>query len=323
MFFMTNYFNKRNRAKEKESLPGLPAELSQTLGMRLEEGYPLVNRLNDAWNYAPAAAVKDRLSGKGVISNEEYDWYELELKRFFCLSAIMKNVPMYNEKADAIWHDMILFTKDYADFCEQFNGAMIHHTPTDKAFKTKASASHERAVYELVYSILFDPHSASELIQGPFGYCLLDKQFMLQCEGLKGQELERYIQDALFKHDFSQHDRLIRAASKKIAHHVTAAKERVERKGAAADIRKPKSSSSGDDQAVYLLLYTSMGAVHEPEKEKDSAASPASSCNGSDGRRYDHDRNDSHHDSDSSGGSDSSGDSSSSSCSSCGGGCSS
>ena len=318
MFFMTNYFNKRKQAKERESLPDLPADLDQTLGMRLEEGYPLVNRLYNAWSEAPAAAVKERLTGKGVISTEEYDWYELELKRFFCLSAIMKYVPMYNEKVDAIWHEMILFTKDYADFCEQFNGAMIHHTPTDKASKTKAAAIHERAVYELVYGTLFDPHAGLELIQGPFGNCLLDQTFMLECEQLKGQELELYIRDTLFKHESSRHDRLTHEASKQIAGHVTEVKERIERSGA-ADIRNLKSGSSSDDQAVYLLLYTSMGAAHEPEeKERDSAA--VSSCNGSDGRWYDRDRNDTHHDSDSSGGSADSGDSSSSSC---GSGCSS
>ncbi|OES43883.1 hypothetical protein [Domibacillus iocasae] len=322
MFFMTNFFNKRNQAKEKARLPDLPAELHQTLGMRLEEGYLLVNKLYEAWNDTSAAAVKNRLIGKGILSNKEYGWYELELKRFFCLSAIMKNVPMYNEKVDAIWHDMILFTKDYADFCEQFNGAMIHHTPTDKASMTKASASHERAVYELVYGILFDPHSGSELIQRPFGRCLLGRQFMLECKQLKGQELERYIQDTIFKNENSRYDHLIHKISKQIAHHVTEAKERIERSGT-ADTRNVKRSLSSSDQAVYLPLYTSMEAAHEPEeKERDSAA--ISSCNGSDGRRYDHDRSDTdHHGSDSSGGSADSGDSSSSSCSSCGGGCSS
>ncbi|WP_046175298.1 glycine-rich domain-containing protein [Domibacillus indicus] len=319
MFFIINYFNKRKRMKERESLPEFPEELRQTLGMRLKEGDPLAGKLEQAWNKQMAGSVKERLIGKGALSSQEYEWYELELKRFFCMTAIMKNVPMYSAKVDAIWHDMILFTKDYSEFCERFNGAMIHHTPTEKASKTNHSIRHERALYELVYSVLFDFHAGSEQIQGPFGNSLLNREFILECEELRGQELERYIEQTLFKADVSQHGELICAASRQIARQLITAKERLVTSGSAAPLSKSKSGIAASDQALFLLLYTSMEAAHEPEEEEnDSAAGYA--CSGYDGRRYDDDRNGSHHDSDSS---NCSSDSGGSSCSSCGGGCSS
>ncbi len=36
---------------------------------------------------------------------------------------------MLSEDVDEIWHDMILFTKEYQRFSEKFLGKMLHHIP--------------------------------------------------------------------------------------------------------------------------------------------------------------------------------------------------
>jgi hypothetical protein len=36
------------------------------------------------------------------------------------------------EKIDWMWHTFLLFTRDYADFCERNFGFFIHHTPGDE-----------------------------------------------------------------------------------------------------------------------------------------------------------------------------------------------
>ncbi|MCX7125597.1 MAG: hypothetical protein NTU49_07605 [Gammaproteobacteria bacterium] len=38
---------------------------------------------------------------------------------------------MYPEmrEIDDMWHTFLMFTKDYADFCEQYFGEFVHHTP--------------------------------------------------------------------------------------------------------------------------------------------------------------------------------------------------
>lgn len=33
-------------------------------------------------------------------------------------------------KIDEMWHTFILFTRDYADFCERHFGLFVHHAPT-------------------------------------------------------------------------------------------------------------------------------------------------------------------------------------------------
>jgi len=38
---------------------------------------------------------------------------------------------------DDMWHSFLLFTKDYTDFCHQYFGGFIHHTPTTEAEKAK------------------------------------------------------------------------------------------------------------------------------------------------------------------------------------------
>ncbi|NII26454.1 hypothetical protein HB364_15295 [Pseudoflavitalea sp. X16] len=38
---------------------------------------------------------------------------------------------------DEMWHNFILFTKEYQDFCAFYFGGYLHHTPSSKAAKTK------------------------------------------------------------------------------------------------------------------------------------------------------------------------------------------
>lgn len=53
-----------------------------------------------------------------------------ELERFFGLTRVT-NAPlaMVSPKMDLMWHKFIEFTEDYAPFCQQRYGEMIHHRP--------------------------------------------------------------------------------------------------------------------------------------------------------------------------------------------------
>ncbi|MCI2256079.1 hypothetical protein L2D08_17135 [Domibacillus sp. PGB-M46] len=291
----------------------LSSELEQTLGLKIPEGKPLAEKLEHAWNRSLEVSVKARLIEKGMVSDESFSWYQLELKRFFILSAIMKNVPMYSAKVDAIWHDMILFTKDYAAFCEQFHGTMIHHTPTDKAKITRGASQHERAVFELVYSVLFTEHDYTETIQGPFGKTLLRKSFVEKWQNAKGKERETYLQQELFEAVPEEYEPLIYALTKKLAELLEEAEEHVDRRQKTRS--KTIMAARPEDQTPVLLLSYSILALHEPIPEDNNYVSS--------GGYYDRDDRDDrydHHDSgnDSSCSSDS-GSGSSCSSSSCGG----
>ena len=52
-----------------------------------------------------------------------------DLKRFLYLCAITPEPVAPTEQIDDLWHNYILFTMDYAEFCETVLGKFIHHRP--------------------------------------------------------------------------------------------------------------------------------------------------------------------------------------------------
>lgn len=53
------------------------------------------------------------------------------LRQFFLahLQSGMKYVSMPSQVADDLWHEFILYTKNYQHFCQQGFGRFLHHTP--------------------------------------------------------------------------------------------------------------------------------------------------------------------------------------------------
>ncbi|WP_129692147.1 hypothetical protein [Gottfriedia acidiceleris] len=127
----------------------------------------LVSRLENAWNMEFLTIVKEKIMKKEDWSNAKYTFIEKELKRFFLMAAIFENVPMYNQEVDKIWHEMILFTKSYQNFCKSFCGEMIHHEPNvHKDDVTNTDETDARAVYNLLYNTLFETTSVNTYILG-------------------------------------------------------------------------------------------------------------------------------------------------------------
>jgi hypothetical protein len=55
-----------------------------------------------------------------------------ELKKFLivCFENDGQGRITPSRKLDEVWHDFILFTKDYQEFCIKYFGKMIHHKPS-------------------------------------------------------------------------------------------------------------------------------------------------------------------------------------------------
>ena len=58
---------------------------------------------------------------------------------YICNQAKGKMVAMPSEIVDVLWHEFILFTREYQLFCQKGIGRFLHHTPTE-AMKTPTSA---------------------------------------------------------------------------------------------------------------------------------------------------------------------------------------
>jgi hypothetical protein len=90
--------------------------------------------------------------GKYGLSPQDAEELFLETKRWLWLCAYRKaefekgrlesvHIPLASESnaIDLMWHTFLLFTKNYADFCDRHFGFFIHHYPTPQAEKLKAS----------------------------------------------------------------------------------------------------------------------------------------------------------------------------------------
>jgi hypothetical protein len=79
-------------------------------------------------------------------------------------------VPLLSEAraVDLMWHTFLLFTEDYAAFCDRYFGFFIHHIPQTRkdaeAWRAKLEADRQSAIqerravlkpaYELIYDVL-------------------------------------------------------------------------------------------------------------------------------------------------------------------------
>ena len=75
---------------------------------------------------------------------------EMECKRFMYLTAIAPNFELAPTKPiDEYWHMFILFTREYTDYCRQFNGSYVHHKPLGADDHSAVFQRTQRIVTEL------------------------------------------------------------------------------------------------------------------------------------------------------------------------------
>ena len=88
--------------------------------------------------------VKERLFIEKTFADEkEYTEASCELKKFFALSKLYgQSMAMTSPRIDEVWHQFILFTRDYHKFCDDFIGRYFHHDPNIPS-RMNNSAIHE------------------------------------------------------------------------------------------------------------------------------------------------------------------------------------
>ena len=74
--------------------------------------------------------IADRL---GVEDGPAIERVLLGLREYFtiCLDRRDMVLGMPSKAVDAAWHEFILYTRDYTDFCQKALGEYLHHTPDD------------------------------------------------------------------------------------------------------------------------------------------------------------------------------------------------
>jgi hypothetical protein len=74
--------------------------------------------------------IIERVRSKGIIAEHLTDQAVTEFKKYMALVALgYEELGMHSSEVDEIWHNFILFTREYGEFCDRACGHMIHHRP--------------------------------------------------------------------------------------------------------------------------------------------------------------------------------------------------
>lgn len=95
--------------------------------------------------------VEERVLKEKKLKENEYNWRLLDLKRYFILTSLLKDSPMFSDKVDDLWHEMLMFTREYDDFSNKYAGGILHHSPN----VTKKPDPDLRGFFDWVYAELF------------------------------------------------------------------------------------------------------------------------------------------------------------------------
>lgn len=120
-------------------------------------------------------------------SSHEYNLLYFELKRFFFICSLLKNVPMFSPKVDDIWHEMLMFTKDYESFSNEFFNQFLHHEPVEVKVKDRNG----RAFFDLIYTQLFEMTTYTEIAWGKFYKNPLNRDLIKEIKSSSYSELKK------------------------------------------------------------------------------------------------------------------------------------
>jgi hypothetical protein len=90
-----------------------------------------------------APYLADKLVRLGIASSTAHaQELFLEVKRYLALAALPAGteVPMFSTRVDQVWHEFVLFTREYALFCKDHVGHFMHHAPLEAAGSDGAAA---------------------------------------------------------------------------------------------------------------------------------------------------------------------------------------
>jgi hypothetical protein len=87
----------------------------------------------DALGYQ-APFLIEKLLREGIVDTpEEGEALFLEVKRYLVLARLDRSFTfdMHSLRVDGVWHQFILYTVEYTDFCRRFFGRYLHHSPSN------------------------------------------------------------------------------------------------------------------------------------------------------------------------------------------------
>lgn len=118
------------------------------LAKELEEHFPLSYQVQ----------VYNRMINETKFTERKIMELIFEQKRFLIMASILKSVPMYSKDVDEVWHQMLMFTREYKALTEGFAGQYIHHAPNVSGVDEKDA----KFIFDMMYLQLFTAKPFSE-----------------------------------------------------------------------------------------------------------------------------------------------------------------
>ncbi len=294
------------RKRRKKSFRLKDEPVPHRLGFLYFPGYQLATRLNNSIPKGLKKNIKERMLKERLTWKDyDFEWRYFELKRYFVLNSLLKTVPMFSSHVDELWHEMLMFTKDYEAFSKKFYGGFLHHTPNMDVTPIPG----ERAFFDWVYLSLFKPKTNSHRLWGGFLKNPIKQEILEDFQQLSEEELL-----SLYFSPTADWTELKTYLIRKLKKEISEAKLLQDSNPSFHKIKSDQDYHLLLPAAVFFSLYgaeqyaTHMGGLL-PYQVAAASSSGGSSCSG-----YGCSSSSSKDDSGSS--------SCSSSCSSCGGGCS-
>jgi hypothetical protein len=131
---------------------------ARPLGVR--PGVPLTDAQWDAlqrlqdYDLAP---VRARLLKQGVLPADRVDDAIFEFRRFLGLAVVgyQRRLAVSGAAVDEVWHTCLLFSRLYADLCEQTVGRFVHHEPLMEGPGDEARLREGKRLFEQAYSRVY------------------------------------------------------------------------------------------------------------------------------------------------------------------------
>ncbi|OAS89160.1 MULTISPECIES: hypothetical protein [Metabacillus] len=152
----------RKKLSFKFSLSPISLEIKPIKGLK-----KLSDDLEQSLSNSYMENVEERVRRENKLKENEYKWRLLDLKRYFILTSLLKESPMFSQKVDELWHQMLMFTREYDDFSKKYLGTILHHSPNVNVVPDPDL----RGFFDWVYAELFHIRKENiHLYKGFFRY---------------------------------------------------------------------------------------------------------------------------------------------------------
>lgn len=107
------------------------ASVASILAWGLWSGTRQLKRANFIRSYEWPTGLLDKLEKKHGFGRKQSALVGQGLRSFFLayLEGGRRYVAMPSQVADDLWHEFILYTREYKNFCDRAFGGFLHHTP--------------------------------------------------------------------------------------------------------------------------------------------------------------------------------------------------